>query len=307
MPTKFFGICPDVKYEVVTFTGEKRMSKESIAKRTDGFIHASIVKDREMGMSIVSVLVAAGLAGILGLVVSKQMTNQIKYNAKSQQVMDQHDLRRYVTSALSCQQTAMKSDLKNCHKKKAKPIDLYRQDGSILVSWKGASLGEWSMVAVCKENRIMVGAGKKVGGKWIKDPLNASKTMNPYLSENDLYKNAIPLCPGIFDGKGQPTTAGEQRCKKGELLKGIRQDGSIICEAPQIHVYKPQCTDKGNTLTVTHTHCSLAKVTAWTFGYSDTDDTNCITHYNGGGSWNLHTRCHDINSSTDACHYVCYD
>lgn len=75
-----------------------------------------------------------------------------------------------------------------------------------------------------------------------------------------------------------------------------------------IRFYTTPCTDSGTTIRVRAGFCALSRVTAWTFGFHDTNDTNCIISPAGTNRWQLHARCHDIDiGNADPCAMVCHD
>jgi hypothetical protein len=68
------------------------------------------------------------------------------------------------------------------------------------------------------------------------------------------------------------------------------------------------CTSTGTTQRVAASFCALSRVTAWTFRYHNTADTNCTVTQVANGMWELHARCHNITvNDAHPCQMVCHD
>jgi hypothetical protein len=140
-------------------------------------------------MSLVSVLVAVGLAGALAMILSRMSANAIRANRSTELRGDLESIRNTLRNVASCSQT-LPADLSTCDESKYIPIR--RKDGTILVKADGAAgspIGSWYLRASCDGLHLNIEAARKKSrdGAFLVDPLTQTE-----LSWRQLFTS--PLC-----------------------------------------------------------------------------------------------------------------
>lgn len=150
------------------------------------------------------------------------------------------------------------------------------------------------------------GCGRQLGEERCTPCLS---TLNP----NDAFSSGWATDGNAYDPDcmrlavrrcGTATHAGSGSQGQSAQQEASQNSGTIS----GIRSYQTPCTDGGTTITVDAGFCALSTVTAWTFGFHDTNDVNCIISPAGTRRWNLHARCHDIDvGNAIPCRMMCKD
>ena len=265
---------------------------------------------KNAGFSLISVIIAIGLMGLLAVGINHILNSGFRGNAKLRIDQERLYIANQIIERIDCRQTFSTITPSACIASSS-AVTLRQEDGTPI--YPGNRIGKsWIMRVNCNVQAGIEGLTVKLAKVvpdtmprvfW-KDPLGGG-LLNFNHRKADLFDAGTRPCGSMFTGA---LTPGDQTCPVGEVLRGIRANGEIICSAYTTTKYSPPCTAGGSTMTVNHTMCSISRISAWTFGYHDADDMNCSVNRTGPRSWEIYARCHDIDrNNITACTATCFD
>lgn len=180
----------------------------------------------ESGFSLVSALVAAGIASIVAVGISNMMSNTFKLQKKSHINDERMNLFNYVRNSISCESTYEELGLEygKCGTYADKGIDVYRDDQKFLDA-DGSMFGDWSVKAFCRDDsgldvRVAYMGG---GSSVLKDPL--TKEDLDYNHPKNII-SPIPCSEGLGGNAGSPDMECVTGKRQGNTIK-TSKDGVI--------------------------------------------------------------------------------
>ena len=184
----------------------------------------------ESGISLIGVLVAAGVAGIIGSVMMKTMTNSMRSQADIGFKNERLQIARHIDQNLDCRQTLAPLNLNTCTATNQE-IDLKRRDGSDLLK-ADKKLGPWQVEARCEEisgdRGISIRLAKRSKAdpnQFAEDPLRRLVPLDFNHPQARLHLADARPCMATFAAGSVAT-----RCATGQIMVGVQLDGGPICE-----------------------------------------------------------------------------
>jgi|NOAtaT_7_FD_contig_21_3855916_length_1147_multi_9_in_0_out_0_1 hypothetical protein len=169
------------------------------------------IRSSQEGVTIVEVLVALGILGVVAVGLGRLMNNSMTAQRSVELRSDVEDLRRFIQTNLSCAKTfdSFPSRPVNC----SGNIALRRENGSIIVASGGQALGNWTLTARCEniggQSGLSIYATRPApGGGFLLDPL----TRRPYDTNHPtsaLYAPAVRPCGSFFTAAGSACPSGQ--------------------------------------------------------------------------------------------------
>lgn len=185
------------------------------------------IKKENHAFSLMEAMVAIGVISIVGLGISNLTTTAMKATKSSEIRLDLQDIRRTLTSKISCAKTMAPygpSIPVTC----SGNLDLKDSTNMSIIPNSG-KLGNWTITARCEvlgsKNGLSVYATMKdSAGNFKKDPLNSNILLDESSPVSLLFKPEVRPCSNFFDTDDVAVS-----CPSGEMLTGLRKSGAPIC------------------------------------------------------------------------------
>lgn len=184
----------------------------------------------EAGMSLISILVAIGLTGILATIMGTIWTNSFKTQHRLELKGDIASAKSYIKSQLDCEATL--TPMPSCSS--STPVTLKKVGGGNLTTSNGLLYGNFYAAATCDSTSgtLVINLAKKdSAGNFMKDPLS-NTPLDWNSSSNPLYGANLPICFEMFGASGsgnQPVKIVTENMTLSVASSVYSLSGSAIC------------------------------------------------------------------------------
>ena len=203
-----------------------------------------LMENSQRGSSLISVLVAVGIAGILTTGVSSILTQALRGQERVTQSSELTAIRQTLLARTNCALTLAPVPTA-CNG----AVALKDKNGKVLVDVAGTKIGKWTLKATCVpttdlptnptggDHEIVVWAARPTNSGYFTDPLT-KKDQNFANPQGRLYPYSAGLCTTFFptsaatpfcSGPNSTARTGDKGCNAAETLTAFDVTSGQIC------------------------------------------------------------------------------
>ncbi len=176
----------------------------------------------QLGMSLIEVLVAVALVGIIALAVAKVTTDGLK-GAKSVEVrQDLTVVKSTLSSTLDCRETLQVGPGSTLPVACPSPLVLKRRGGAEIAP--SSKLGGWTITPTCSGGELLIGVTKP-GNDALTGQSFSARTANGVLLATDVFAGASDFCREYLDGAAASCTDPAY-----PIYHGVNRNGANCCQ-----------------------------------------------------------------------------